>query len=185
MLPKLKSLSNNYGSNKRIGMTHSCLQMFTLMKRGAQSSISISQCYTLAGRPNVITLDLHVFCNASEWAKRAVAYLLSKYKEECHTSFVMSRFWVVPSRQLSVKWLEPCGSQSGAQLAQHLETELNITFHHTTLWTDSTIILKWLKSKSCHIKAFVGIRVAEIQELTDHQSWQYVDSSNPCGPIPA
>ncbi len=48
------------------------------------------------------------------------------------------------------------------------------------LWTDSSTVLTWLSSESCHYKVFVGNRVAEIQELTENSSWRYMDSaSNP------
>lgn len=85
---------------------------------------------------------------------------------------------MVPKRQLSVPCLELCGALAGAQLAQHIQIELSITFHHTTLWTDFTTVLEWLQSEACHFKVFVGVRVAEIQEFTDHHSWHYVDFSN-------
>lgn len=39
-------------------------------------------------------------------------------------------------------------------------------------------VLTWLQSDSCRFKVFVGTRVAEIQELTNDQTWRYVDSTN-------
>lgn len=74
--------------------------------------------------------------------------------------------------------LELCGALAGAQLAQLLRRELGITLQQISLWTDSTTVLEWLQSESCRFKVFVGVRVAEIQELTDPLSWRYVDSSN-------
>ncbi len=48
------------------------------------------------------------------------------------------------------------------------------------LWTNSSTVLTWLNSESCHYKVFVGNRVSKIQELTEDCSWRYVDSaSNP------
>lgn len=54
--------------------------------------------------------------------------------------------------------------------------ELTLPIHHFTLWTDSNV-LSWLQSDSCRFKAFVGTRVAEIQDLIDRESWRYVDSA--------
>ncbi|KAL7870902.1 hypothetical protein SRHO_G00083990 [Serrasalmus rhombeus] len=43
-------------------------------------------------------------------------------------------------------------------------------------WSDSTTVLAWIKSESCRFKVFVGIRIAEIHEITDVSDWRYVDS---------
>lgn len=141
-------------------------------------SISIPRCYTPADRPEAVTQELHVFCDASEQAYGAVAYLVTKYNNECHSSFVMARSRVAPKRQLSMPRLELCGALAGAQLAQLIQRELDITSQRIALWTDSTTVLEWLQSESCRFKVFVGVRVAEIQELTEPLSWRYVDSSN-------
>lgn len=58
-----------------------------------------------------------------------------------------------------------------------LEKELTINIDQTILWSDSTTVLTWLKSESCRFKVFVGIHVAEIQELTVRHIWRYVDSA--------
>lgn len=50
--------------------------------------------------------------------------------------------------------------------------------NNVILWSDSSTVLQWLKSESCRYKVFVGTRVAEIQSLTDIDSWRYVDSAN-------
>lgn len=63
-----------------------------------------------------------------------------------------------------------CGVLVGAQLAQLLQWELTLNLQHVTLWTDSTTVLGWLRSESCHFYLFVGTRVAEIQELTNPNS---------------
>ena len=47
-------------------------------------------------------------------------------------------------------------------------------------WSDSATVLSWIKSESCRYNRFVGARIAEIQRLTDHTLWRYVDTgSNP------
>ncbi len=37
-------------------------------------------------------------------------------------------------------------------------------------------VLEWIQSDSYRYKLFVGTRVSEIQELTDHRSWSYVNT---------
>lgn len=65
----------------------------------------------------------------------------------------------------------------GAQLSKLLEGELSLHIEKTVMWTDSTTVLTWLRSESCHFKVFVGTHIAEIQELTRLQSWRYVESA--------
>lgn len=59
-----------------------------------------------------------------------------------------------------------------------LQVELTLHIRRVILWSDSTIILHWIKSEFCHYKVFVGTHVAEIQSLTSVSNWRYVDSVN-------
>ncbi len=59
-----------------------------------------------------------------------------------------------------------------------LADELTLPIPSTVLWTDSTTVLQWLKSESCHYRVFVGNRIAEIQELTNPCSWHYIGSAD-------
>lgn len=77
-----------------------------------------------------------------------------------------------------------CTDCTGAQLAKVVSTELNLSIHQLTLWTDSTTVLTWLHSDSSQFKVFVGTRVAEIQDITDQHTWRYVPSThNPADDI--
>jgi hypothetical protein len=46
------------------------------------------------------------------------------------------------------------------------------------VWTDSTIVLCWLKQVPTHWKIFVANRVSEIQDITDVHSWRHVRSAD-------
>ena len=74
--------------------------------------------------------------------------------------------------------LELSAALTGAQLASVLHTKLTLPIRKITLWSDSTTVLHWIKSESCHYKVFVGTRVAEIQSLTEVSNWRYVVSAN-------
>ncbi|XP_076135495.1 uncharacterized protein LOC143118304 [Alosa pseudoharengus] len=143
-------------------------------------SIRLPRCYVppCADQSDVYR-ELHVFCDAAERAYGAVAYLrVHDDQNHIHVAFIMARSRVSPKRQLSMPRLELSAALLGAQLATTLRCELTLPLARTILWSDSTTVLTWLKSESCHYKVFVGTRIAEIQELTDSDKWRYVDSPN-------
>ncbi|XP_072569309.1 uncharacterized protein [Paramormyrops kingsleyae] len=144
--------------------------------------IQLPRCYTPADMDLSDTKrDIHIFCDASERSYGSVAYLRSEgARGAIHVTFLLARSRVAPRKQLSIPRLELCAAVIGAHLAQLLKTELTFEIRHLVLWSDSTTVLTWLHSESCHFKVFVGTRVAEIQELTDPGTWRYVGSaSNP------
>lgn len=53
---------------------------------------------------------------------------------------------------------------------------LQVKFEKCILWSDSTIILAWLRTPPNALKIFVGNRVAEVQTLTENCEWRYVPS---------
>ncbi|KAL0169529.1 hypothetical protein M9458_034125 [Cirrhinus mrigala] len=129
--------------------------------------------------------QLHIFCDASEKAYGSVAYLRTENPQgNVEIAFVTARSRVAPKKQQSIPRLELCAALTGAQLAKVLKTELTLPLTGVTLWSDSTTVLSWLLSDSCHFKVFVGTRVAEIQDLTESDTWRYVQSSdNPADAI--
>ncbi|XP_073718037.1 uncharacterized protein [Misgurnus anguillicaudatus] len=129
--------------------------------------------------------QLHIFCDASEKAYGSVAYLRTENPQgKVDVAFVTARSRVAPKKQQSIPRLELCAALTGAQLAKVLKTELTLPLHSITLWSDSTTVLTWLLSDSCRFKVFVGTRVAEIQELTESDTWHYIQSSdNPADAI--
>lgn len=147
--------------------------------------ITIPRCYAPPHNSNSATYEAHIFCDASEKAYGAVAYLrVIDQQAHTSTSFIMARSRVAPRKQVSIPRLELCAALTGAQLAKVLQTELSLTLHSVHLWTDSTTVLQWIQSSSCRYKVFVGTRICEIQELTSPEQWVYVNSDdNPADDI--
>ncbi len=144
------------------------------------NQIAIPRCYTpFKGYSEILNRDLHIFCDASERAYGSVAYMRTENNEgHIHVSFVFARSRVAPRKQMTIPRLELSAALTGAQVANILQAELTVDINHVILWSDSSTVLQWLKSDSCRYKVFVGTRVAEIQSLTDIESWRYVDSAN-------
>nr|XP_054592608.1 uncharacterized protein LOC107395320 [Nothobranchius furzeri]XP_054592609.1 uncharacterized protein LOC107395320 [Nothobranchius furzeri] len=147
--------------------------------------VIIPRCYAPPHNSSNVTYEAHVFCDASEKAYGAVAYLrVIERQRPIITSFLMARSRVAPRKQVSMPRLELCAALTGAQLARLLQTELTVPIQSIYLWTDSTTVLQWIQSSSCRYKVFVGTRICEIQELTSPEQWRYVTSElNPADDI--
>ncbi|XP_034830014.2 uncharacterized protein [Maniola hyperantus] len=55
-------------------------------------------------------------------------------------------------------------------------SSLTLKVHDSYFWTDSTIVLAWLKTQSNQLKTFVRTRVGDIQDSTASHRWSYVPS---------
>ncbi len=142
-------------------------------------AVSIPRCYLTAFTTTAEqNISLHVFCDASEKAYGAVAYFAVQSDSDINISFIIARSRVAPKRQQSMPRLELCAALAGAQLAKLVRNEMTLSISQTILWTDSLTVLEWIKSESCRYKVFVRTRVSEIQELSDHRSWRYVNTQD-------
>lgn len=91
---------------------------------------------------------LHVFCDASELAFGAVAYLRLRYDNFVHVSFVMARTRVAPIRPMTIPRLELQAAVLGYRLSLTLVKELDWGEIPVIYWTDSQTVLQWLNSRS-------------------------------------
>lgn len=126
-------------------------------------------------------IDIHGFCDASEKAYGACvyAYCLND-NQEVVVKLICSKGKVAPLKKQTLPRLELCGALVLARLVSVIAEALGNRIRRTYLWSDSTIVLAWLKTDPTKLKTFVSNRVSEIQELTVNVVWQHVRSeANP------
>jgi len=79
--------------------------------------------------------------------------------------------------------LELCAAVLGAELAERIQGDLRIRIDNAQYWTDSTIVLAWIKATASSFHTFVANRIARIHELPNPEQWVHVaseDHSRPC-----
>ncbi|XP_068987590.1 uncharacterized protein [Bombus flavifrons] len=124
-------------------------------------------------------IELHGFCDASERAYGACVYLRSTNPEgHTQTQILTARSKVAPLKSLTIPRLELSGALLLASLMSLIKKSLNIKISRTVYWTDSTIVLQWIKSSPHMLKTFVANRVAEIQTKTNIDDWRHVPTND-------
>ena len=139
-------------------------------------NISIPRCM----RPTsdeALTRELHVFCDASEGAFGAVAYLRVTLPDKTHhCSFVMSKTRVAPLKRLSIVRLELQAAVLAVRLVDALRKEIPSQVQQVTYWSDSKVVLQYISNESRRFHTFVSNRVAEIHDLSDKKQWRHCPS---------
>ena len=123
--------------------------------------------------------EIHGFCDASEKAYAAVVYLrIFDNEGNVIIKFLCAKTKVAPLTKLTIPRLELCA----AVLLCNLVTFITLSLKHYVsdpkiyAWSDSQIVLCWLKSAPHRWKTFVSNRVTYIQNRIPPHCWYHVRS---------
>lgn len=123
--------------------------------------------------------QLHGFCDASHAAYGACLYARVLSSDGSASSkLLISKTGVAPLKSLTIPRSELCAAVLLANLLHKVNTAMDMNFIDTFLWSDPTVALAWLKSRTSNLQVLVANRVATIQSLTSNCSWRYLHSKN-------
>lgn len=126
-------------------------------------------------------LQLHIFTDASELAMGAAAYIRTTNIDGHFTANLLtSKTKVAPIKKLTMPRLELGAATIGAQLYQAIKRACHWKDIDVHFWSDSTIVIYWIRRDPALSKPYVAHRVLSIRQQCEGAIWRHVEGgSNP------
>ena len=139
------------------------------------SRIKVTRCVKPKNFGRIQRCELHHFADGSTVAYGAVTYArLVNEHGEVHCSLITARARVAPLKKISVPRLELLAATLATRLDTTLRSELTIPIDESKFWTDSTIVLAYIKNESRRFQTFVTNRLSMIHETSKPTQWCHV-----------
>ena len=137
--------------------------------------IPIRRCFSTLGE--FADVQLHLFSDGSELAYGSVAYLRFVSGPEVQCCITMAMVRLVPLKKGSLKTIpriELNAAKLSVSLFLKLKRELCLKLSRVFFWSDSSIVLSYIKSENGRFQRFVANRVSFIRSHTDVNQWHHV-----------
>uniref|UniRef100_A0A8D8LZD7 Integrase catalytic domain-containing protein n=2 Tax=Cacopsylla melanoneura TaxID=428564 RepID=A0A8D8LZD7_9HEMI len=126
--------------------------------------------------PTSTYFDLVGFADGSSVAICGAIYLRVENSDmSVQVHLLRAKTKVAPLHTLSIPRLELNAALLLARVLKSLSF-LTLPIRHTYLFSDSTVVLAWLKTPPHCLKTYVANRVATIIEITNHATWHHVST---------
>ena len=143
--------------------------------------VSWPRCMKPRGFGQVLNVQLHHFSDASEKGYGAASYIrLVDVSGHVHSGLLLGKARVAPLKTITIPRMELTAATVAVKLHKFLEDQLDLQVHKTVFWTDSTIVLQYIRNEARRFQTFVANRLSTIHDASSPCQWRYVDSqSNP------
>ena len=145
--------------------------------------MDIPRCYQAPGFGMTKKVELHHFSDASSSGYGQCSYIrLVNDKNTVHCSLVIGKSRVAPLKVTTIPRLELTAAVVSAKVSKVLVEELEYDHVQHFFWTDSEIVLGYIRNEARRFHTFVSNRVQCIHDCTDPSQWRHVSSNdNPPG----
>ena len=117
----------------------------------ALTLLMVPRCYTMASYTGVRRWELHTFCDASNDAIGAVAYLRTvQHDGSIQVSFVFGKAKLAPSHATTIPRLELCAATLGIEITEPIIQELDIKPDAVAYYSDSRVVLGYITNETRH-----------------------------------
>ena len=140
------------------------------------SKVNIDRCI----RPDTLDsttsrVELHMFSDASEIAYGSAVYIkIYDAFGNSKCSLVIGKSRLAPIKAMSIPRLELSAAVVSVKLYQLVTQELDLKIDKKFFWTDSMIVLGYIRNATRRFKTFVANRLSVIHDVTEPDDWRYV-----------
>lgn len=114
----------------------------------------------------IITVELHMFSDASEAVYAAVGYWRYVYlNKKIVVSFIMGKSHVAPLKPQSIPRMKLQAARIASRLAKTICDEHNFRLWKRVFWTDSTTVLHWIQSNPFNYKHSYPVDYTKLMNL--------------------
>ena len=139
--------------------------------------ISLDRCFKPINFGTVVENTLHHFSDASEYGYGQVSYLrLVGNTGRIHCSLVIGKAHVAPLKCMTMPRMELVAATLSVKISVLLKKELQIPIKKEMFWTDSEVVLAYIRNEAKRFKIFEANRIELIKEDSDECEWFYVSS---------
>ena len=120
-------------------------------------------------------LQLHVFSDASSYARGCVCYLrLTRGDEPAGCHLIMAKSLLADEEKRTIPQNELEAATDAVMMARVVKRELGLEECDCKYWTDSTAVLLSLRADRKQFPVFFRNRLTRIQQYTNIHDWMYV-----------
>jgi hypothetical protein len=147
-------------------------------RTSAARGINVTRCYLNADATwaSVTDVQLHHFSDASETGYGTVSYLRIVTDDGgVNVRFLLAETRCAPKNFVSVPRLELQAATVAARVDRFIRRELNLpcSLDKVEFWTDSTIVLGYIKCTDKRYKTYVAYRIEEIHDSSEPHQWRH------------
>ena len=137
------------------------------------------RCFVKSEFGNCVRRELHHFSDASTVGYGQCTYI--RQINECgdvSCSLVMGKARVTPMRMVTIPRLELTAALLSVKISKLLQTAFKYPIDEEYFWTDSTIVLCYLKNDTRRFHVYVANRIEQIKDHTNSSQWHHVQSKD-------
>ena len=138
-------------------------------------TLTVSRCLKPENFGNLRFAQLHHFSDASEDGYGAASYLrLENTSGNFHCVLLLGKSRVAPLKTITIPRMELTAATVAINLHKLLSKELEIPIHRTLFWSDSTIVIQYIRNEAKRFQTFVANRLSLIHDVSLPTQWKYV-----------
>ena len=139
--------------------------------------LKIQRCYKPHTFGELTSVQLHHFSDASDYGYGQCSYLrLTDDSGQVHCSFVMGKARVTLLKPVMIPRLELTAALLSVRISASLREELEYDQIAEVFYTDSQVVLGYIKNDARRFHVFVANRVQQIRDNSSPDQWKYIET---------